>query len=123
MVMAEVAALAEVLVTEVAVMMTPVSGNGGAVYVTAVPLAEVVELNVPQGVAPLQLQVTPPLEESLDTVAVMEVWLLTVRGLETLLSETVMGWELLLLHATSAAIIVTLIRRRIDLRNVIGHLR
>jgi hypothetical protein len=41
--------------------------------VTAVPLAEVAELNAPQVPAGVQLQVTPALAESLATVAVTGV--------------------------------------------------
>jgi len=95
--------------------------------VTAVPLAEVGELNVPQEPAGAQFQVTPRFAESLATVAVTGVVWLTYRDVGVVLSVTVMGggggMELLLPHAASPAIMLRLIRRRIDLRNVIGRLR
>ena len=58
---------------------------------TAVPLAEIGELNVPQEPAGAQLQVTPPFAESLATVAVMEVVSLTYSDVGVVLSVTVMG--------------------------------
>jgi hypothetical protein len=53
---------------------------------------------------------------------VMEVWLLTAKEAGTVLNETV-GAPGPLLHPTSRAIVLKPIRRRIDLRNVISHLR
>ncbi len=88
---------------------------------------EVAGLKLPQLVAPEQVQVTPAFVESLVTVAVMEFWLLVTRGLVTVPTATVTAAgggveELLPPHATSAAIALRLIRRRIDLRNVTVHL-
>jgi hypothetical protein len=91
--------------------------------VTAVPLADVVELNVPQGVAPLQLHVTPAFVGSLSTVATMDVvwpWFIVAGGV---VIATVIGCLKLLLHPTKAAIIPKLITSRIVLRKVIAHLR
>jgi hypothetical protein len=62
--------------------------------VTAVPLAEAGELNDPQVAALLpgvQLQVTPPFAEPLNTVAVMAWVALTCRDVGTVLSVTVIG--------------------------------
>jgi hypothetical protein len=82
--------------------------------------------HVPTGV---QLQVTPLLVESLATVAVIEVWLRGAKVVGIVLSVIMMpggvvsGELLLLLQATRAAIKLRLSASRIDLRNVIGHLR
>lgn len=95
---------------------------------TAVPLADVAELNEPQVPAGAQLQVTPAFAESLATVAVIGVVSPTNRAVGVVLSVTEMGVTgvtcvLELLHATRAAIMLKLTRRRIDLRNVIVCLR
>jgi len=58
--------------------------------VTAVPLAEVGELNVPQEPAGAQLQLTPRFAESLATVAVTGFVSLTYRDVGVALSVTVM---------------------------------
>src|SRR5580704_8354629 len=127
--MAALVALSEELVTEVAVRVIPVAlATGGAVQVVSAPLAELVGLKVPQG-AGEQDQLTPPFAESLATVALMVAFALftaTVAGTAPIVTEITGGGGgvlLLLLHATSAAIMHRLTRRRIDLRNVIGHLR
>ena len=104
------------------------------------PLALLLALNEPQVAAELpgvQLQVTPPFPESLVTVAVIESFPPVDREAGAVLNETD-GLALppppppelleLLLQPIRAAIMLKLIRRRIDLRNgimrdVIGHLR
>jgi hypothetical protein len=106
-----------------------------------VPLALLLALNEPQVAAELpgvQLQVTPPLPESLVTVAVIESFPPVDREAGAVLNETD-GVVLpppppppefleLPLQPTRAAIMLKLIRRGIDLRNVIvrdviAHLR
>jgi hypothetical protein len=128
MVIAGVLALIAVLVSEVAVMTTVRAGTvAGAVYVTAVPLAEAGELNVPQEPAGAQLQVTPWFAESLATVAVTGIVPFAYRDVGVVLSLTVMksgggGVEKPPPHAASVAIMLRLKRKRIDLRKVIVHL-
>ena len=59
-------------------MVTALAGTAeGAVYVVGVPLAVVAELNDPQEPLGAQLHVTPPLAESLLTVAVRSAVVLT----------------------------------------------
>ena len=61
-------------VTDVAVTVTepPVGAVAGAVYVVAAPLAVAAGLNDPQEFAGVQVQLTPPFDESFDTVAVSD---------------------------------------------------
>jgi hypothetical protein len=92
MAMGEVLALFVVSVTDVAVMITAPDGTVvGAIYEMAAPLAELGMLNVPQVFAGAQDQMTPPFLESLTTVAVMGVVLLTKRDVGAALKETEMA--------------------------------
>src|ERR1700678_1353791 len=92
MAIGEVLALFVVSVTDVAVMITAPDGTVvGAIYEMAAPLAELGMLNVPQVFAGAQDQMTPPFLESLTTVAVMGVVLLTKRDVGAALKETEMA--------------------------------
>jgi hypothetical protein len=88
-VIGEVLALLVVSVTEVAVITTVLEGTlAGAVYVTAVPLSDLAELNVPQLPAGAHDHVTPALAVSLVMVAVTCVVLPTFNDAGVELIET-----------------------------------
>jgi hypothetical protein len=138
-VMPGVLALTLLLSATVAVMTTAEVGTAeGAVYVTAVPLAVLLALNVPHAPAAVLPQAADqfaPLE-SFVMVAVTKRVALAASEVGVVLRE-IDGVvvpppppppELFELHATRAAIILRLIRRRVDLqeltvRDVIAHLR
>ena len=88
-VIGEELALFVVSVTEVAVITTVLEGTlAGAVYVTAVPLADLAELNVPQLPAGAHDHVAPALAESFVTVAVTCAVLPTFNDAAVWLSAT-----------------------------------
>jgi hypothetical protein len=78
----------------------------------------VVGLNVPQEADGVHDQFTLPAIGSFATVAVMGVWLLTVRELPTVLKVTVIGGGggvlLLLLHPVRAAKRASAMTRSVD---------
>src|SRR5580700_7626785 len=122
--MAVLLLLIEGLVTEVAVRVTPALRTLGAVQLVLAPVSVVAGLKVPQG-AGEQLQVTPAV--SVVVALTVPVTLLVATEAGTVPTVTVMRaggvvW-LLLLHATSAATMHRPIMRRMDLGNVIVHLR
>jgi hypothetical protein len=77
--------------------------------VTAVPLAEVAELNAPQVPAGAQLQVTPPFAESLATVAVTEAVSLTNMEVGVALRVTVITGTGVIVIAAVLALTVDLV--------------
>jgi hypothetical protein len=77
--------------------------------VTAVPLAVVAELNVPQVPAGAQLQVTPPFAASLVTVAVTDIVSLTNVEVGVALRVTMITGTGVIVIAAVLALIVLLV--------------